>query len=255
MSFFKRLFTMASSEAHSALDSLEDPIKMASQGIRDLRNDLQDSLKGLAEVKAQSIRAKREYQRQRDVAADYEQKAMMLVKRAESGQISAADADRLATEALNLRDQAIKRATELSREVDHFDTMTGKLEANINALKSQITKYENELSTLKARAQVGKATRKLNEQLASVDSSGTIAMLERMRDKVHEEEALAQAYGDIADTGRSIDSEIDTALAGSADSATPSASLEALKARMAAAPKPETVTVPASSTVGSARGA
>ncbi len=248
MSFFKRLFTIASAEANAALDSVEDPIKMAEQGVRDLRGDLQDSLRGLAQVKAQGIRAKREYQRQREIAADYEQKAMSLVQRAQSGQIDAGEADRLATEALNLRDQAIKRASELSKEVDHFDQMTGKLETNINNLKSQIGKYENELSTLKARAQVGKATRKLNEQLARVDSSGTISMLERMRDKVHEEEALAQAYGDIADTGRSIDSEIDAALTSTAGTqpASASAALEALKARMAAAPKGEALTAPVS---------
>ena len=50
MSLFKRMMTWGNSEAHSALDHLEDPIKMADQGIRDLRKDLKESLEGFAKV-------------------------------------------------------------------------------------------------------------------------------------------------------------------------------------------------------------
>ena len=49
---FKRMFKVAQSEAHAAVDRLEDPIKMTEQGIRDLRKDLEASMKNLAEVKA-----------------------------------------------------------------------------------------------------------------------------------------------------------------------------------------------------------
>lgn len=231
MSLFRRLFTFGKSEAHAVLDQLEDPAKMAEQGIRDLRKDLGASLQSLAQVKAQAIRAKREFQNHKETAADYEQKAMLLLKRAEGGHLDAAEADRLATEALRKREQAVKRASEVSREVEQFDSMTGKLENNIQGLKSQIAKWENELSTLKARAQVGKATRKINEQLARVDSSGTISMLERMRDRVQEEETLAEAYGDMAQLGTSVDDDINAALGGTAE-LEGAAALEALKAKM-----------------------
>ncbi len=231
MSLFRRMFTIGKSEAHAALDKLEDPIKMAEQGIRDLRSDLNDSLQGLAKVKAQAIRAKREFSKQREIAADYEQKAMTLLQRTQAGELDPAEADRLAAEALRRRDQAIDRATDVSREVDHFDQMTGQLETKIQSLKAQIDKWENELHTLKARAQVGRATRKLNEQLARVDSSGTIAMLERMRDRVREEEALAQAYGEIAQVETDIDGEIESALKGT-KRPSETAALESLKAKM-----------------------
>ena len=44
MNVFKRLFRVGEAEAHSALDKLEDPIKMTEQGIRDLKKDLDASL-------------------------------------------------------------------------------------------------------------------------------------------------------------------------------------------------------------------
>ena len=47
--------------------------------------------------------------------------------------------------------------------------------------------------------------------MAELDSTGTVSMLERMKEKVAQEEALAEAYGDIANASKSIDEEIDKA--------------------------------------------
>ena len=45
--------------------------------------------------------------------------------------------------------------------------------------------------------------------MAEIDSSSTVTMLERMKEKVTQEEALAEAYGDIANESKSIDDELD----------------------------------------------
>ncbi len=232
MSLLTRLFRLGQAEANAAIDKMEDPVRMTEQGIRELRNQLTEAMKGLGTVKAQAIRARRDTDQAAEVAADYERKAMMLVQRGQTGQMDAAEADRLAGEALMRSDEAAKRAATHGAEARRYDEMAAKLEQQIARLKSEIDRYENELRTLKARSQVSKATRKLNEQLARVDSSGTIAMLERMRDKVQEEEALAEAYGEIAAVPKSVDAEIDAALARVDTSA--SDRLAQLKARMGA---------------------
>ena len=54
MGIFSRLFKVGQSEAHAIVDKLEDPIKITEQGIRDLKNDLQHAMTGLAEVKGVS---------------------------------------------------------------------------------------------------------------------------------------------------------------------------------------------------------
>ena len=56
---FQRLFKTGEAEAHALVDKLEDPIKMSEQAIRDLKKDLTESLKSLAEVKALAIRMDR----------------------------------------------------------------------------------------------------------------------------------------------------------------------------------------------------
>ena len=54
-------------------------------------------------------------------------------------------------------------------------------------------------------------------------------MLERMKERVDEDESLAQAYGDLAGQPTSADDEIDRALAGGGSS---DERLAALKAKM-----------------------
>jgi phage shock protein A len=231
MGIFKRLFKVGEAEAHAIVDKLEDPIKMTEQGIRDMKKDLDKSLQALAEVKALAIRSRREASENKEKATNYEQKAMLLLKKAESGDITPEEADRLATEALTRKEECVNNAARAQKEVESFDANIDKLQGNINKLKSQISHYENELKTLKARDRVSKATTKINKSMAGVDSSGTIARLERMKEKVDQQEAMAEAYGDIADEGKSVDEEIDDVL-NDGGSAKAASALEELKKKM-----------------------
>lgn len=231
MNIFKRLFKIGSAEAHSAIDKLEDPIKLTEQGIRDLKKDLDNALKALAEVKALAIRARNEAETQTLRAKDYEQKAMLLLQKAQNGQLEMAEADRLATESLTKKAEADQHIARANKEREQFDASVSKLENQIKHLRNQISKYENELKTLKARVKVSTATKNINKQMSQIDSTGTVSMLERMKEKVEQEEALAEAYGDIADESKSVDDEINKAL-GDVNATQANDSLAALKAKM-----------------------
>jgi len=212
MNFLKRLFKLGSAEANSALDKMEDPIKMTEQGIRDMKVDLTKSLESLAQVKAMAIRAKNDTEEYTAKALDYEQKAMLILKKAQKGNIDASEADRLAKEALTKKEENSKHASRSLEESKRFNTNVNQLEKNVQEIKQNISKWDNELKTLKARVKVSNATKNLNKQMAEIDSSSTVSMLERMKDKVNQEEALAEAYGDIANSSKSIDDELDKAI-------------------------------------------
>lgn len=229
MGIFNRLFKIGEAEAHSAIDKLENPIKLTEQGIRDLKKDLDSSLKSLAEVKAMAIRSKNDMINYKNQADNYESKAMQLLQKAESGGIDPAEADRLASEALVKKEEAMQQSSRAKEEKEKFDVNIAKLEQNVRNLRSNISKWENELKTLKARDKVNHATKSLNKQMANIDSSSTVSMLEKMRDKVEQDEALAQSYGEIANESKSVDDEIDKALDSPSSG---SDALAALKAKM-----------------------
>ncbi|CAM1349189.1 MULTISPECIES: PspA/IM30 family protein [Tenacibaculum] len=230
MNIFRRLFKIGKAEANSAIDKMEDPIKMTEQGIRDMKQDLDKSLEALAQVKAMAIRANNEKEEYTSKAEDYQNKAMLILKKAQNGDLDVSEADRLAKEALIKKEEATKHIARTSEEADKFNKSVTQLEKNVSEVKSNISKWENELKTLKARVKVSNATKNLNKQMAEIDSSSTVTMLERMKEKVQQEEALAEAYGDIANESKSIDDELDAITDTTEDSAL--SDLEKLKEKL-----------------------
>lgn len=231
MGLLNRLFKIGQSEANSAIDKLENPIKLTEQGIRDLKADLSRSLEALAEVKAMAIRANNDMLTYKNQAEDYEKKAILLLKKAEKGDIAPEEADRLAGEALQRKSDAEGQYLTAKQNKEKFDGSVSQIETKTRKLRSTISTYENELKTLKARDKVNKATLNLNKQLSEIDTSGTVHMLERMKEKVAQEEALAESYGEIANESKSLDDEIDAAL--DSGNSKQSDALAALKAKLA----------------------
>lgn len=237
MNFFRRLFRIGKAEAHSALDKLEDPIKMTEQGIRELKENLDKSIHALAEVKAMAIRSRNDHETYQEKAKSYERKAMLLLKQAQDGKLDAAEADRLATESLLRKEENMKLANQAKADQEKFEANVQKLDGTIKQLKSQIAQYENELKTLKARVKVASATKKINKQMTNIDSDSTVSMLERMKDKVAEEEALAESYSELADESKSLDEEIDKAI-GNEHKFAANEQLQKLKEQMGLVDKP-----------------
>lgn len=231
--FFKRLFQLGSSEAHSIVDKLEDPVKMTEQGIRDLKNDLEQAMTSFAEVKAVAIRAERDMEKARNEASGWERKAMALLQQGQSGKMPMSKAEQLAGEALKRKEENGKQFLLAKQSHESQNKNVQTLQNNIDTLKSKIKNYENELVTLKARAKTAAATTKINKQISSIDSGGTISMLERMKEKVEEEETLALAYGDMAQVNTSIEDEINEALVSNElEHKSESEQLSALKSKM-----------------------
>ena len=231
MNILNRLFKIGQSEAHSAVNQLENPIKMTEQGLRDLRQDLDKGLHGLAEVKAMAIRARNEGESFRTKASDYESKAVLLLQRAHKGDLDTAEADRLAGEALLKKAENDVQAARAAADQEKFEHSAAQMDQNVSTLKSTISQWENELKTLKARVTVSTATIAINKQLAQLDSSGTVALLERMKEKIAVQEALAESYGEITQAGKSIDAEIEKAL-GATGAGKASEELKALKTKL-----------------------
>ncbi len=228
--FFDRVSKVFQAEANTAVARFEDPIKLTEQGIRDLKGNLTEAMTSLAQVKGVSIRLKKEAEDEKRRSADYERKAMTLLQRMQSGELDKTEAERLAAEALRLKAEADARAASLSQDFTEQEQMSGQLQTKVDQLRRDIGRYDNELITLRARAKTATSVKKINQHLAGAGSSDTIAMLERMREKVEEEESLAQAYGELNAAPKSADAEIDRALA--APAADTQDSLADLKKRM-----------------------
>lgn len=212
MNIFKRIFRIGQAEIHSVVEKMEDPIKMTEQGIREMREDLNHSLEAYAKVKAMAIRTQNLINLKRKETEEFEHKAILLLEKAKRNEITVEQAESLAKEALTLKKQLSDEIIELESQVIVHEKSANEVHKNVEILKFNINKWENELATLKARVRVANATKLVNKQMAKIDSNSTISMLERMKEKVAEEEALACAYGDLANIGNSTVNEINEVL-------------------------------------------
>ena len=214
MNIFKRIFRIGQAEIHSVVEKMEEPIKMTEQGIREMREDLNQALEAYAKVKAMAIRTQNAIKTKTKEAADYEHKAVLLLEKANREEITIDQAENLAKEALTIKKQLLEEISELEYQAEVHEKSAEEIHKNTEVLKFNINKWENELTTLKARVRVANATKLVNKQMAKIDSNSTISMLERMKHKVEEDEALAEAYGSLAKNTKSVDDEINETLKG-----------------------------------------
>jgi len=212
MNLLIRIFKFFQSEAHALVSRFEDPVKLIEQGIRDLKKDFDDSMKSVAQIKAIAISTKKELETKKQIAADYEQKAMILLQKAKNGELDESEADRLASEALKKRQEALKEVERFTNDAKNYDASLEQMSKKILELKNKIKESENEYNSLKARAAVAKTTKKVNQQLSSIGSDSTMAMIEDMKTRISAEENLAEAYGEVALVETSVDDEINKAI-------------------------------------------
>ena len=148
MNIFKRIFRIGQAEIHSVVEKMEDPIKMTEQGIREMRDDLNQSLEAYAKVKAMAIRSQNSVDKKKEEAADYERKAILLLEKAGRSEITVEQAESLAKEALGLKKQLLEEITELENQVIIHEKSANEVHKNVEVLKFNINKWENELTTL-----------------------------------------------------------------------------------------------------------
>jgi phage shock protein A len=212
---FKRIFRIGKMAANKTIEKAEDPALLIEQQIKELKTALAESLRSLAEVKASHIRSKRETEHQLALGNEYERKAILLLQKAQFGEIDAKQADILAAQALSRKEEIEKRVQANAKNLSNYEAMVRKLEENAVQLRNQIESWEQELRALKARAKVSEATRKLNEQLSGLDINGTVTMMNRLKENVEQQEALVDSYNTVIGNQNSLDAEIDKILGGS----------------------------------------
>jgi len=158
------------------------------------------------------MRTKNSADKKKHEAEEFGQKAILLLQKVQDEELELSNGERLAKDALLLKKELLAEANDLEKQAEAHELSVEELQKNIDVLKFNINKWESELSTLRARLRVSKATKEVNKQMARIDSNSTISMLERMKEKVEEEEALSQAYGSMAVSTKTAADEIEEAL-------------------------------------------
>jgi phage shock protein A len=232
LSLLSRVEKIFEADSNSALDSAEDPAKMTKQAVIDLKAKLQKALDAEVHLKALVIDKRTNAEKNKAAAVDWAHKAEQILDKVDSKQLSAADGDRLAKEALAQQATAQQAADHYAKEAADQQAILDGMDKKVKELHDLIDQAQNQSEELAAREESAEATKDISRELSSVGVDNTRELLDRMRRKTEESEHMAQAYTELDNANKSTKDEINDLL-GSTSVAGADDALAALKAKRA----------------------
>ena len=202
MGLLKRIGRIFSSKANEAIDSIEDPVAMTKQGIREMKDRLGKANEALAKAKAGNNKLAATKSKFDSEAKRWESDAGRLDDKLQSGG-DAETLEPLMITALNNAENSGVESAKIEKQLKTQKAMTDKLNGTIKQIKETISETERNLISLEARAETAKASKDIAKSMSGFENDSTKEMLERMQSKVENDEYLADAYTDLEEGNKS----------------------------------------------------
>lgn len=203
MSVFRRLFKIGEAKANQMVDSMEKPELMLEQAIRDKEKQISDVKKSVMSVIATERQTKGMLDRENNEKATWEQKAEAALKAGKE----------------DLAVKALSRAQEHEQKALTLDKQWQDQRANVNQLKQEIIKLEDELAEFKrnkdfiiAQSKTAEVKKQIYEAKAKIKSDKSADdLMARMKAKAERASYEAEAAAEMADTasGDSLEKEFE----------------------------------------------
>ncbi len=191
MGILSRMKTIFKSEINATLDRVEDTEKMLNQTVADMQEQLVKAKQQVAVAIADEKRLERQYKENQEQAESWMQKATLAVQK---------NNDELAKAALERKNEYEGLAIEYKKQWEAQKASVEKLKASLRELERKIDEARRQKDLLIARSKRAKAQKQIHQTMAGMaTNAGAFNTFERMRRKVDEEEAKAQAAEEMAE--------------------------------------------------------
>ena len=226
MGIFSRLGTLIKSNINDLISKAEDPEKMLSQVLVDMKNQLVEAKKQVAVAIGDEKRLKKQWDDQVALSKDWERKAMAAVHGGD---------DDLAKEALVRQKEHDELAHQFESQWHLQKDAVDKLKEQLRHLNSKIEEAKRKKNILVARAKRAEAQKTIQQTMAGLSDTSAFDTFDRMAEKVDAIEAEAEASSELAGelTGDTLEHKFKKLGASSSPGA--DAALAALKAKMGVA--------------------
>jgi phage shock protein A len=212
MSVFKRLYDISRAELTDVSEEFDFPIRRTEETIKHLNINMDNLVYQYIEVKALYISAKKKATALKEMAFEYERKAILFLKKGQEGSLSVTEADKFAKQALDLMEQTLSESTEAEKEARNLNLQVEKMYMLIQKTKNELGLEHSDLNTMQSRVRLDKANKNFDRMYQTFDTEETIAMLERMKEKILLQEKIAKSYNLQAADYDELDAEIDKVL-------------------------------------------
>lgn len=211
MSLFRRLLFFVRSKLNALLNRASDPAAELDYSYEQLRGELQDVTRGIADVTTQKKRLEIHRRRLRENVEKHDAQARSALQQGRED---------LARRALEKKQVNVGQISELTAQIDDLQETQDRLVGKRAELTSQVERFRTRKETMKARYEAAEASARVSE--AFTGAGDTMAdvhrSIERATERTERMEARAAALeeleesGDlesVLDEGDSIDRELD----------------------------------------------
>lgn len=201
MGIFKRLRDLTMASINDLLDKAEDPVKMLNQFLRDMEEDIQEAESGVAKQIAIEMKFKQQFEEAEELVQKRGEQAMRALEQGNED---------LARRALEDKKEHQARYDELKNQYSIAKTNADQLRSQLSEMKDEYNKMKNKKDLLIARAEAAKAQKQINQAMSGFSTDSASKGFDRMSEKVLQMEAEAKASGELRNSNKSLDDELDS---------------------------------------------
>eukprot|EP00968_Pinguiococcus_pyrenoidosus_P029307 scaffold8478_cov286-Pinguiococcus_pyrenoidosus.AAC.7 len=183
MNIAGRFFRLAKANINSLLSRWEDPEKVLDATVDEMQADLIKVRQSYAEVNATQKRLNKQKEQAEATAEEWYKRAQLALSKED---------EELAREALTRRQQSLDTAEALAGQLDGQEEAVKRLYDAMTQLESRIQEAKSQKDQLVARARTAKTTTKVSDMLNNVGDGNSVAVFDRMAEKVEAMEAQAE---------------------------------------------------------------
>ncbi len=188
MGIFDRLSQMLRSNINDLISRAEDPEKMLTQILADMRSQLAKAKQQVASAIADEKRLRDQADTEFKQAQDWERRAMLAVQE---------NRDDLAKQALVRQSEHVAHAQQLQQTWEAHRLETEKLKNSLRDLNDKIEEAKRKKNLLVARQRRAQAQQRIAETMSSLSEKSAFEAFSRMEERIETNERQLKAASEI----------------------------------------------------------
>ncbi|KMT22720.1 PspA/IM30 family protein [Clostridium cylindrosporum] len=188
MSIFKRVSNIFRSKVNTALDSVENPVELLDQKVRDMEESLNKAKISSAQILGNVHETKKKMEAAEAEVKDYDEKVKLALSKGN---------EELAKKALERKLDAEKRFNSLKATYADAQKKADAIKDKLRDLDTEIEKTRKYRDEAAARYTNAEANEKVNEILANVSTSSNKINLDDIERKIQKKESYAEGLADL----------------------------------------------------------
>ncbi len=210
MGIFEKLSRLIRSNINDLIARAENPEKMLTQIIEDMRRQLAQAKQEVAVAIADERKLRAQYEEERGQAHEWERRARLAIREGR---------DDLARQALMRGQEHAASAREMEEQWHRHREETERLKDSLRQLNAKIEEAKRKKNLLIAKQKRAQAQRRIHDTMAGLEDRSAFRAFDQMAEKIETAERRAIATAEVSDqlTGDNLLQEFQQLEAGDVD--------------------------------------